>query len=72
MSDTNRFRYRSEIWFNDLAEPGETAVYLERFGNYGITRKELQSGKPVIGIAQTGMFGLRLYCTFCGVQLLMR
>ena len=54
MSDTNRFRYRSEIWFNDLTEPGETAVYLERFGNYGITRKELQSGKPIIGIAQTG------------------
>jgi dihydroxy-acid dehydratase len=47
-------RLRSEIWFNDLAEPGETAVYLERFNNYGITRKELQSGKPIIGIAQTG------------------
>lgn len=47
-------RLRSEIWFNDMSEPGETAVYLERFNNYGITRGELQSGRPVIGIAQTG------------------
>ena len=54
MSDTKPPRRRSEIWFNDEAEPGETAVYLERFGNYGITRGELQSKKPVIGIAQTG------------------
>jgi dihydroxy-acid dehydratase len=37
-----------------MAEPGETAIYLERFGNYGITREELQSGRPVIGIAQSG------------------
>jgi dihydroxy-acid dehydratase len=47
-------RLRSEIWFNDLSEPGETAVYLERFNNYGVSRQELQSGKPIIGIAQTG------------------
>ena len=47
-------RLRSEIWFNDKAEPGETAIYIERFGNYGITRQELQSARPVIGIAQTG------------------
>lgn len=47
-------RLRSEIWFNDLAEPAETAIYLERFHNYGLTRQELQSGRPVIGIAQTG------------------
>ncbi len=54
MTNQNRRRLRSEIWFNDMSEPGETAVYLERFNNYGITRAELQSGKPVIGIAQTG------------------
>jgi dihydroxy-acid dehydratase len=54
MTNPNRRRLRSEIWFNDMSEPGETAVYLERFNNYGITRAELQSGKPVIGIAQTG------------------
>jgi dihydroxy-acid dehydratase len=46
-------RLRSEIWFNDTAEPAETAIYLERFNNYGVTRKELQSGRPVIGVAQT-------------------
>ena len=54
MSDQPTKRLRSEIWFNDKTEPGETAVYLERFPNYGITRQELQSGRPVIGIAQTG------------------
>jgi dihydroxyacid dehydratase/phosphogluconate dehydratase len=37
-----------------MSEPGETAVYLERFHNYGITRKELQAGRPIIGIAQSG------------------
>ena len=47
-------RLRSENWFNDMTEPGETAIYLERFNNYGLTRGELQSGRPVIGIAQTG------------------
>jgi dihydroxy-acid dehydratase len=47
-------RLRSEIWFNDLEEPGESAVYIERFTNYGITRGELQSARPIIGIAQTG------------------
>jgi dihydroxyacid dehydratase/phosphogluconate dehydratase len=47
-------RLRSEIWFNDMSEPGETAIYIERLHNYGITRRELQSGRPVIGIAQTG------------------
>ena len=54
MSDEIKKRRRSEIWFNDPAEPGETAVYIERYHNYGITRAELQSGRPVIGIAQTG------------------
>lgn len=54
MSNNSPKRLRSEIWFNDMTEPGETVVYLERFNNYGITRKELQSGRPVIGIAQTG------------------
>jgi dihydroxy-acid dehydratase len=52
--DSGSKQLRSEIWFNDKAEPGETAVYLERYGNYGITREELQSGRPIIGIAQSG------------------
>jgi dihydroxy-acid dehydratase len=54
MSDQSPKRLRSEIWFNDMTEPGETAVYLERFHNYGVTRKELQAGRPIIGIAQSG------------------
>src|ERR1700742_2365077 len=48
-----RKKLRSDLWFND-ADPGEAAVYLERYGNYGITREELQSGRLVIGIAQSG------------------
>lgn len=47
-------RLRSEAWFNDPADPGMTAIYVERYMNYGLTRQELQSGKPIIGIAQTG------------------
>jgi dihydroxy-acid dehydratase len=47
-------RRRSEIWFNDKAEPGETAVYLERYPTWGLTRGEMQAGRPVIGIAQSG------------------
>ena len=50
----DRKRLRSESWFNDPTDPGETAVYLERYSNYGITRGELQSGRPIIGIAQSG------------------
>ncbi len=54
MSKSEHRRLRSEIWFNDTAEPGETAVYLERYPTWGLTRGEMQSGKPVIGIAQSG------------------
>jgi dihydroxy-acid dehydratase len=49
-----RKKLRSGIWFFDKDEPGEAAVYLERYSNYGITRGELQSGRPIIGIAQSG------------------
>ncbi len=47
-------RFRSQEWFDNPANPDMTALYLERFLNFGLTREELQSGKPVIGIAQTG------------------
>ncbi len=47
-------RLRSRRWFDDPHNPGMTALYLERYMNYGLTRQELQSGKPIIGIAQTG------------------
>ncbi|MEN2977523.1 dihydroxy-acid dehydratase family protein (plasmid) [Tistrella bauzanensis] len=45
---------RSRAWFDNPANPDMTALYLERYLNYGLTREELQSGKPIIGIAQTG------------------
>ncbi len=45
---------RSRQWFNDPDTPGMTALYLERYLNYGLTREELQSDRPIIGIAQTG------------------
>ena len=47
-------RLRSQLWFDDPDNPGMTALYLERYLNYGLTRAELTSGKPIIGIAQTG------------------
>jgi dihydroxy-acid dehydratase len=49
-----QFRLRSQRWFDDPEDPGMTALYIERFLNFGLTRAELQSGKPIIGIAQTG------------------
>ena len=47
-------RLRSQLWFDNPDNPGMTALYLERYLNFGLTRQELQSGKPIIGIAQTG------------------
>ena len=46
--------FRSQKWFNNPKNPEMTALYLERYLNYGLTRKELQSGNPIIGIAQSG------------------
>jgi len=45
---------RSQLWFDNPENPGMTALYLERYLNYGLTSKELRAGKPIIGIAQTG------------------
>ena len=47
-------RLRSQAWFDNPQNPGMTALYVERYLNWGLTREELQSGRPVIGIAQTG------------------
>src|SRR5450755_1668956 len=47
-------RLRSQLWFDNPDNPGMTALYLERYLNYGLTKQELTSGKPIIGIAQTG------------------
>ena len=45
---------RSQLWFDNPDNPGMTALYLERYLNYGLTLEELTAGKPIIGIAQTG------------------
>jgi len=50
----HRRRLRSQLWFDNPDNPGMTALYLERYLNYGLTRAELTSGKAIIGIAQTG------------------
>ena len=47
-------KYRSSFWFNNPKNPDMTALYLERYLNYGLKKEELQSGKPIIGIAQSG------------------
>ena len=46
--------FRSRDWFADPARSDMVALYLERFMNYGVTPEELRSGKPIIGIAQSG------------------
>src|SRR5579871_3400532 len=51
---TSKPRLRSQLWFDNPDNPGMTALYLERYLNYGLTREELTAGKPIIGIAQTG------------------
>jgi dihydroxy-acid dehydratase len=47
-------KLRSQQWFDNPEDPSMTAIYIERYLNYGITHTELRSGKPIIGIAQTG------------------
>src|SRR5271168_2156268 len=47
-------RLRSQLWFDNPENPAMTALYLERYLNYGLTRAELTSGRPIVGIAQTG------------------
>lgn len=54
-ADTNsKRRLRSQDWFDNPDHIDMTALYLERFMNYGVTPEELRSGKPIIGIAQSG------------------
>src|SRR5215472_16275570 len=47
-------RFRSRAWFDDPRADDMTALYLERYLNFGLTLDELQSGRPIVGIAQTG------------------
>lgn len=51
---TDKAKLRSRQWFDNPDDHGMTALYIERYMNWGITREELQSGKPIIGIAQSG------------------
>jgi dihydroxy-acid dehydratase len=50
----NPGRLRSQSWFDNPANADMTALYLERYLNFGLSQEELQSGRPIIGIAQTG------------------
>ncbi len=52
--DNEKRKLRSEHWFNDPDDPEMTAIYMERYLNYGLTREELQTSRPIIGIAQIG------------------
>src|SRR5271156_5802222 len=54
MSQSKTPKLRSRAWFDDPSNADMTALYLERYMNFGLSLKELQSGKPIIGIAQTG------------------
>ena len=54
MQSNEEMKLRSAAWFDIPGDPLMTALYLERYVNFGLTREELQSGKPIIGIAQTG------------------
>ena len=53
-TDAQRQNLRSKAWFDNPANADMTALYLERTMNFGLTLDELQSGKPIIGIAQSG------------------
>jgi dihydroxy-acid dehydratase len=47
-------RLRSRDWFDDAGNADMSALYLERYTNFGLSVEELQSARPIIGIAQTG------------------
>ena len=51
---SDRSSFRSRAWFDNPENPAMTALYLERYQNQAFTLDELRSGKPIIGIAQTG------------------
>src|SRR6202034_80700 len=54
VSKPTRPTLRSRAWFDDPGNTDMTALYLERYMNFGLSLEELQSGKPIIGLAQTG------------------
>ena len=54
MTDTQKPKLRSRAWFDNPDNIDMTALYLERYLNFGLSLEELRSGKPIIGIAQSG------------------
>jgi dihydroxy-acid dehydratase len=54
MSNSGQRNLRSRLWFDNPSNPDMTALYIEKYLNFGLSIEELQSGRPVIGIAQTG------------------
>lgn len=54
MTEKKNRRLRSRDWFDVPGDPSATVIHIERYTNFGITAEELRSGKPIIGIAQTG------------------
>jgi dihydroxy-acid dehydratase len=54
MTTTPANKLRSRAWFDNPENIDMTALYIERYMNFGLSQAELQSGKPIIGIAQTG------------------
>ncbi len=54
MPENKKTRLRSREWFDIPGDPSTTALHIERYTNFGISSEELRSGKPIIGIAQTG------------------
>jgi len=54
MTDQTRPKLRSRAWFDNPDNIDMTSLYLERYLNYGLSLEELRSGRPIIGIAQTG------------------
>ena len=53
-SNGKKQKLRSQAWFDNPANADMTALYLERTMNFGLTLEELQSGRPIIGLAQSG------------------
>jgi dihydroxy-acid dehydratase len=54
MTPHNGSKLRGQAWWDNSEKPAMTALYLERLLNDGLTREQLQSGRPIIGIARTG------------------
>src|SRR3546814_2758099 len=69
---TNRRRLRSRGWFDNPGNPDMTALYIERYLNYGLSLEELQSDRPIIGIAQSGSDLVRSEEHTSELQSLMR